>query len=126
MSVPLAFDFSLNPVQVIIIGVIAVMLFGKRLPEVGRSLGKHIAGFRKGIRSIEDVIHQAATSVNTDDYSHPTAQHNADDHDEATAPKFEPPPQPKRESAEVGGNGQSIADAGQVSSTPGLHSEMGG
>jgi sec-independent protein translocase protein TatA len=122
----LAFDLSFNPVQVIVIGVIAVLLFGKRLPEVGRSLGKHIAEFRKGIRSIEDVIHQAGTSINTDDYSQPAAHHNADDHDEATAPKFEPPPQPKKESAEAGGNGQSIADGGQVSKTPGLHSETGG
>jgi len=108
----LAFDFSFNPFQVIILGVIAVLLFGKRLPEVGRSLGKHIAEFRKGIRSIEDVIHQAGTSINTDDYSQPAAHHNADDHDEATAPKFEPPPQPKKESPEVAADGKPIGMGG--------------
>lgn len=102
MNSPLAFDLALNPVQVMILGAIAVLLFGKRLPEVGRSLGKGIAELRKGIRSIEDAIHDAAKSVDSADFSPElTYQHPAEDHDEATAPKFEPPPQPKTESAQA-------------------------
>ena len=31
-----------------VIGVVAVWLFGKRLPEVGQSLGKGIVEFKKG------------------------------------------------------------------------------
>jgi len=40
----------------IIIGAIGLLLFGKRLPEVGRSLGKGIVEFKKGLKGIEDDI----------------------------------------------------------------------
>jgi sec-independent protein translocase protein TatA len=33
----------------IVIGAIAVLLFGKRLPEVGRMLGRGLVEFRKGL-----------------------------------------------------------------------------
>ncbi|MEY3205479.1 MAG: hypothetical protein RLZZ21_1810, partial [Planctomycetota bacterium] len=31
--------FGLGPFEIVVIGAIAVMLYGKRLPEVGRSAG---------------------------------------------------------------------------------------
>ena len=40
--------FGLGPVEMAIVGVIAVLLFGKRLPEVGQSLGKGIVEFKQG------------------------------------------------------------------------------
>jgi sec-independent protein translocase protein TatA len=40
----------------IIIGLIALLLFGRRLPEVGRSLGKGIVEFKRGLKEIEDDI----------------------------------------------------------------------
>lgn len=105
MNSPFAFDLAFNPIQVLLIGAIAVLLFGKRLPEVGRSVGKGLFELRKGLRSIEDVIHEAGSSSTTNDSSpQKIYQHHEEDHDEATAPKFEPPPQAKRESAEVQGN----------------------
>ncbi len=83
--------------EMLIIGAIAVLLFGKRLPEVGRSLGKGIVEFKKGIRGIEDEIDSATSSVATQ-----TAADEVDEHDEATAPKFEPPTgEPANESAEA-------------------------
>jgi len=45
-----------GPVEWIIIGVIGLLLFGKRLPEVGRSLGKGIIEFKKGLRGIDEEI----------------------------------------------------------------------
>jgi len=110
MSLPLAFDFALNPIQMLIIGVIAVLLFGKRLPEVGRSLGKHIGEFRKGLRGIEEAIQQASWPTEATDYSpysaaNSTYQQHPEDHEEATAPKFEPPPPPHAASGPSGGNG---------------------
>lgn len=104
MNPPFAFDLSFNPIQMLLLGAIAVLLFGKRLPEVGKSVGKGLFELRKGLRSIEDVIQNAGESTGTiDSTSHKIYEHHAEDHDEATAPKFEPPPQPKRESAEVQG-----------------------
>ena len=93
--------FSPGPMEMLIIGAIAVLLFGKRLPEVGRSLGKGIVEFKKGISGIEDEINSAVSSSN----SYASSQ-EADDYQEPTAPKFEPPAgepkeEPKQESAEV-------------------------
>ncbi len=96
MNALFAFGFSPGPMEMVIILAIAVLLFGKRLPEVGRSLGKGIVEFKKGIRGIEDEIDTAASSSSTH-----TPQKDVDDHEEATAPKFEPPSaEPKAESPE--------------------------
>lgn len=40
--------------------VIGLLIFGRRLPEVGRSLGKSIVEFKKGIKGIEDEIDAAS------------------------------------------------------------------
>lgn len=47
---------NLGPMEIIAILVIALLLFGKRLPEVGRSLGKGIVEFKKGIKGVEEEI----------------------------------------------------------------------
>lgn len=38
----------------LIIAAIGLLLFGKRLPEVGKSLGQGIVEFKKGLKGIED------------------------------------------------------------------------
>jgi sec-independent protein translocase protein TatA len=43
-----------NGPELIVIALVAVLLFGKRLPEVGKSLGKGIVEFKKGLRGIEE------------------------------------------------------------------------
>ena len=40
----------------IIILVVAVLIFGRRLPEIARGLGKSITEFKKGIKDTEDEI----------------------------------------------------------------------
>ena len=40
----------------IVILVIALLIFGPRLPQVMRSLGKGITEFKKGIRDVEDDV----------------------------------------------------------------------
>lgn len=45
-----------DPLHLLVIGVVALLLFGKRLPEVGRSLGRGISEFRKGLRDVSDEI----------------------------------------------------------------------
>ena len=72
----------------IIIGIIALLLFGKRLPEVARSLGKGIVEFKKGVRGIEDDVDQSTYSSSSPSSSRPVPQ---DDNESLTAPKFEPP-----------------------------------
>ena len=41
---------------------IGLLVFGRRLPEVGRSVGKSIVEFKKGIKGIEDDIDQEASN----------------------------------------------------------------
>lgn len=82
--------FGLGPMEIMIVGVIAVLLFGKRLPEVAKSMGKSFTEFKKGMRGIEDEIHSASYSApSSSSYSNKYAV--ADEREEATAPKFEPP-----------------------------------
>lgn len=45
----------------IVILLIGLILFGRRLPEVGRSLGRGIIEFRKGVKGIEDDIEDASS-----------------------------------------------------------------
>ena len=55
MAYPLAFGAP-GPWEWIIIGLFGLLIFGKRLPEVGRSLGRGIVEFKKGLRGVEDEI----------------------------------------------------------------------
>ena len=50
----LALGLPGGPGEWLLIAGIALLLFGKRLPDVGRSLGKGIVEFKKGIKGVED------------------------------------------------------------------------
>ncbi len=52
----IAFLGNIGPTEIVIILVAALLIFGNRLPEVGRSLGKGIIEFKKGVKGIEDDI----------------------------------------------------------------------
>jgi sec-independent protein translocase protein TatA len=49
----------------ILIAIVALLLFGKRLPEVGRSLGKGIIEFKKGLAGIEEDVTQSVNQATT-------------------------------------------------------------
>jgi sec-independent protein translocase protein TatA len=44
----------------IVIAAFGLILFGKKLPEVGRSLGKGIVEFKKGLKGIEDDVDRSS------------------------------------------------------------------
>lgn len=49
--------------EMIVIGVILLLLFGRRLPEVGRSLGQGIVEFKKGLKDVtEDIKNETSES----------------------------------------------------------------
>jgi sec-independent protein translocase protein TatA len=74
--------------EMVILGVIGLLLFGKRLPEVARNLGKGMMEFKKGMYDLQDEVSTASRSSFSSSQSRPIP---ADMREEATAPKFEPP-----------------------------------
>ncbi len=46
-------------IEWIIILIVALLIFGKRLPEVMKSMGKGIVEFKKGIKGVEDDVEDA-------------------------------------------------------------------
>jgi sec-independent protein translocase protein TatA len=80
--------------ELLIVGVVAVLLFGKRLPDVARTFGAQYREFRKGLSEFQSQIDFTDTYNSAP--SKPKPAHKSysdyDDHDEVSAPKFEPPP----------------------------------
>lgn len=50
--------------EILVIGVIAVLLFGRRLPDMAKYLGKSVVEFKKGMHGLE---------TGFDDVANPTA-----------------------------------------------------
>ena len=90
-----AFIGAPGPTEMLVIGVIALLLFGKRLPEVARSLGKGIVEFKKGVQGIEEDVDGAAWANHDTASTRPAPAE--DDPYEVTTPRFEPPQSPPTE-----------------------------
>ena len=81
---------SLGPGEMIVVMVVAVLLFGKRLPEVGRSLGKGIVEFKRGLSGLGD-DDEPNTASNGNERRPAASSTQAV---EPSVPKFEPPTGP--------------------------------
>jgi len=55
--------------EMMIVMGLAVLLFGKRLPEVGRSLGKGIVEFKKGLNEVTSGLDDSSSAISS--YSSP-------------------------------------------------------
>jgi sec-independent protein translocase protein TatA len=81
--------FSLQPWEIIVLLALGVLLFGRKLPEVGKYLGKGIVEFKKGIKGIEDEV-DGSVSRRQDPI--PLEQPKPPQRIASTAPKFEESP----------------------------------
>jgi sec-independent protein translocase protein TatA len=79
------FGFNLGAQEIILLLIIGVLLFGRRLPEVGRYLGKGIVEFKKGVRGLEDEVDAGPTAR----HEPAPEQIRAPQRVAANAPKFE-------------------------------------
>ncbi len=58
----LAFLPHIGGYEVVVIGFVALLVFGNRLPSVMRSLGRSVTEFKKGVSGIEEDLDQAVTA----------------------------------------------------------------
>jgi len=92
---------NLGPMELMIVMGIAVLLFGKRLPEVGRSLGRGIVEFKKGLSDVSSELDQNNSSSISSYSSNYGSAGRYDDkrreepvYNDASVPKFEVPGAP--------------------------------
>ena len=57
---------SLGPMEMIMIAIVGLLIFGNRLPDVGRSLGKGLVEFKKGLKGVQDDIEQTDREIDKD------------------------------------------------------------
>lgn len=50
----LAFTGLFSPWHWIVIAIVAVLLFGNRLPEIARSLGRSVHEFKRGLKDVKE------------------------------------------------------------------------
>jgi sec-independent protein translocase protein TatA len=87
---PLFAFFNLGTPEILILLVIGVLLFGRRLPEVGRYLGKGIVEFKKGLKGLEDEVDTGINNSTPPARQEPALeQPRPPQRVAATAPKFE-------------------------------------
>src|SRR5260221_194788 len=89
MQMPLAFLGIPGGYEIVVVGFIALLLFGKRPPGVGPTRGKGMVELKKGLGGIEEGFrydeHAMKNSYHPEPVTPPSALI------ESTVPKFEPP-----------------------------------
>ena len=61
MNSTLAIFGWLGPWEIILILIVALLLFGRRLPEVARSMGQAVVQFKSGLNEVESTVNNAGT-----------------------------------------------------------------
>ena len=86
---------SIGITEMVVIGVVAILLFGSRLPLVARNIGRSYGELRRGLTdlktTIDDEIDEAEKGMNGPRNTGTPDAAAVDDFDEPTAPRLNPP-----------------------------------
>ena len=55
--------FLLSPWEIVVVLLIALLLFGTRLPKVARSLGQGVSEFKDGLKGVKDEVDKVGDEV---------------------------------------------------------------
>jgi sec-independent protein translocase protein TatA len=111
--------FGMGPQELLLFGVIAILLFGKKLPDIARKVGGGYRDFRKGMNEMKTSYRDTTSGYMDDVNSNYSAgsgyaeqeESGQGDYEEATAPRFEPPPvEPQVEQADPADESADPAD----------------
>lgn len=97
MNAPLfGFLGSIGTPEILLLVVLGVLLFGRKLPDLARSMGKSMTEFKKGMRGIEDEVSEPSSprgAIEPDPVKAPTrvTPTSAPKFDDAPAPSNAPP-----------------------------------
>ena len=87
---------NIGPMEMMMLMGLGVLLFGKRLPEVGRSLGRGIVEFKKGLNGVGDDF-DSPSGGRSSSSSYDASRYNDDrpagesSYSDTAVPKFELP-----------------------------------
>ena len=102
--------FGLNVSELMIFGIIGLLLFGKRLPEVAKNLGNGVSEFKKGLSGFQDeMTGNSSRSSSSSSYAPSPSSRRPEPlatlDDTIVAPKFEPP---KSAPVELGAEAETV------------------
>ncbi len=84
--------FGTNFSELFLLGMVGLLLFGSKLPDVAKNLGKSFAEFKKGISGFQSEISRPTPSSYTPTPSARRPEPLADlDEDRLSVPRFEAP-----------------------------------
>lgn len=55
--------WTVGPAELIVLLIVALLIWGRRLPEIARSMGKSVSEFKKGIREAENAADEVTHEI---------------------------------------------------------------
>jgi sec-independent protein translocase protein TatA len=102
MPVPFALPSGQDLLLLVVVGFVLFVIFGKNLRGVGRSLGKEIIEFKKGMKGLEDDVNDGYSAPAVPQQQQPMQQPQAlpevprpPQRITAAAPRFDEPANPQ-------------------------------
>lgn len=86
--------FGMGPPEMVMVAIVAILLFGEKLPEVARKLGGSYRELKRGMNDVQNQFRMAELEASRPKPAAETRSEDEDDFDGAPisrAPKFTPP-----------------------------------